>query len=124
MPLSPSARSRKCQLMKKGFSEAAAIKYLYEHGFNKENADHNASAHDRADDDTTKPHTPDAPLVSSITEQVWEQCLIRLINESKTMTPQIIDKIRDYLDKKGAIQPKKQDVLPIIAEADKLEFSS
>jgi hypothetical protein len=39
----------------------------------------------------------------AVNEALWEACLLRLINEADEMTPSIIDKIRDFLDKKQRI---------------------
>jgi hypothetical protein len=47
-----------------------------------------------------------------ITDSLWEKCILRLVNEAEHMTPQIVDKIRDFLDKKDQIIKKPQPLLP------------
>jgi len=132
MVLSGSARSKKCQLIKSGKTEAQAMQYLFEHGYIpplklvesiNQNITHSVDksiTHSASDDE--KP--PVIREYESITEDVWKDCLLELVNTAPTMTTGIIDKIRDYLDKKGAIQAKKQTRLPIGAEDHILEFSN
>jgi len=41
--------------------------------------------------------------ITDITEDTWKAAIIELYNSSEQITPSIVDKIRDYLDKKNAI---------------------
>lgn len=52
------------------------------------------------------PPPEDRRSYQDITEDVWKDCLLELINTTESMTTGIIDKIRDYLDKKQAITIK------------------
>lgn len=56
------------------------------------------------------PPNPSAgPLATTIDEELWEKCILRLVNEAREMTPAIVDKVKDYLDKKDAIVSTKAD---------------
>ena len=71
-------------------------------GDNDTPADHNESL--------PPPRSGSAPTeATTIDETLWEKCILRLVNEASEMTPQIIDKVKDYLDKKDAIVSAKAD---------------
>ena len=51
-------------------------------------------------------------IVTDVTNDLWKNSIIRLVNEADKMTPQIIDKIRDYLDYTESITKPPKPLLP------------
>lgn len=90
-------------------TESQAMTYLMEHGFItpivKSDSNHSAPP---------PGNTP--PGVSSITEEVWEAYLVRLVNECPPSTA-IAAQIKDFLDKKQAITAKGEQDKPSNFEA-------
>jgi hypothetical protein len=130
MALSGSARTMKYKLKRQGLDETQIAKYLLDHGY---------LAQSDAPRPSAKVHTPNPAIIpppqadegltasqpggyADITEDTWKFCLLRLVNEAPQMTPQIIDKIRDYLDMKDKISKPPRALLPP-AESDLIGFS-
>jgi preprotein translocase subunit SecB len=89
----------KCRLKKQGMPELQIMQYLVQHGYLDKNAKPEKVTQDKERNVTETLHSD----ITDINEDTWRHCILRLINESETMTPAIVDKIRDYLDKKKAI---------------------
>jgi len=62
------------------------------------------------------------PHYDEINEDLWFSLVLRMVNDSDRITPQIIDRVRDYLDKKKMIEINRRQSL--IPHGEEIEFIS